>query len=37
MGNPNPLSATLRQLRTQAGLSGADAARRSGLSQSKVS
>jgi len=37
LGNPNPLSATLRQLRTQAGLSGADAARRSGLSQSKVS
>lgn len=37
MGNPNPLSATLRQLRRQAGLSGADAARRSGLSQSKVS
>lgn len=37
MGNPNPLSATLRQLRTQAGLSGAEAARRAGLSQSKVS
>ena len=37
MGNPNPLSTTLRQLRTQAGLSGAEAARRAGLSQSKVS
>ncbi|MGH3903675.1 MAG: helix-turn-helix domain-containing protein [Pseudonocardiaceae bacterium] len=37
MGNPNPLSAMLRQLRTQAGLSGAEAARRAGLSQSKVS
>ncbi|MGH3798369.1 MAG: helix-turn-helix domain-containing protein [Pseudonocardiaceae bacterium] len=37
MGNPNPLSAMLRQLRTQAGLSGAEAARRAGLSQSKLS
>ena len=37
MGNPNPLSATLRQLRVQAGLSGAEAARQAGLSQSKVS
>ncbi len=37
MGNLNPLSAMLRQLRTQAGLSGAEAARRAGLSQSKVS
>jgi transcriptional regulator with XRE-family HTH domain len=37
VGNPNPLSATLRHLRTQAGLSGAEAARRAGLSQSKVS
>ena len=37
MGDPNPLSAMLRQLRTQAGLSGAEAARRAGLSQSKVS
>lgn len=37
MGNPNPLSAMLRQLRTQAGLSGAEAARRAGLTQSKVS
>jgi transcriptional regulator with XRE-family HTH domain len=35
--NPNPLSATLRQLRVEAGLSGAEAARRAGLSQSKVS
>ena len=37
MGNLNPLSTMLRQLRTQAGLSGAEAARRAGLSQSKVS
>lgn len=37
MGTPNPLSALLRQLRTQAGLSGVEAARRAGLSQSKVS
>jgi transcriptional regulator with XRE-family HTH domain len=35
--NPNPLSATLRQLRVAAGLSGAEAARRAGLTQSKVS
>ena len=37
MGIPNPLSAMLRQLRIQAGLSGAEAARRAGLSQSKIS
>ncbi len=37
MDNPNPLSATLRQFRVDAGLSGAEAARRAGLSQSKVS
>ncbi len=37
MGTPNPLSALLRQLRTEAGMSGAEAARRAGLSQSKVS
>lgn len=37
MANPNPLSTMLRQLRTQAGLSGAEAAPRAGLSQSKVS
>ncbi|MGH3930772.1 MAG: helix-turn-helix domain-containing protein [Pseudonocardiaceae bacterium] len=37
MGIPNPLSAMLRQLRTQASLSGAEAARRAGLSQSKIS
>lgn len=37
MTNPNPLSTMLRQLRIQAGLSGAEAARRAGLSQSKVS
>lgn len=37
MDNPNPLSATLRQLRMEAGLSGAEAARRAGLTQSKVS
>lgn len=37
MGNPNPLSAMLRRLRKQADLSGAEAARRAGLSQSKVS
>lgn len=37
MSNPNPLSAELRRLRTDAGLSGAEAARRAGLSQSKVS
>lgn len=33
----NTLSATLRQLRKDAGLSGTDAARQAGLSQSKVS
>lgn len=37
VGNLNPLSTMLRQLRTEAGLSGAEAARRAGLSQSKVS
>lgn len=37
MGIPNPLSALLRRLRTEAGLSGAEAARRAGLSQSKIS
>lgn len=37
VGNSNPLSDTLRQLRRAAGLSGAEAARRAGLSQSKVS
>lgn len=37
MDNPNPLSATLRKLRVDAGLSGAEAARRAGLTQSKVS
>jgi transcriptional regulator with XRE-family HTH domain len=33
----NPLSEALRQLRVSTGLSGAEAARRAGLSQSKVS
>lgn len=37
MKNPNPLSDMLRTLRADSGLSGAEAARRSGLSQSKVS
>lgn len=37
MGSTNPLSAMLRQLRTEAGISGSEAARRAGLSQSKVS
>lgn len=37
MGNPNPLSDTLRRLRKEAGLSGVDAARVAGLTQSKVS
>lgn len=35
--NPNPLSRALRELRVGAGLSGAEAARRAGISQSKVS
>jgi len=35
--NSNPLSDALRQLRVDAGLSGSEAARRAGLSQSKVS
>lgn len=33
----NPLSATLRRLRKEAGLSGTEAAHRAGLSQSKIS
>ncbi|MFI6101648.1 helix-turn-helix domain-containing protein [Lentzea sp. NPDC051213] len=37
MKNSNPLSDTLRALRIESGLSGAEAARRAGLSQSKVS
>jgi len=37
VSNPNPLSTTLRQLRQDAGISGSEAARRAGLSQSKVS
>jgi transcriptional regulator with XRE-family HTH domain len=37
MSNPNPLSAELRRLREAAGLSGAEAARRTNLSQSKIS
>lgn len=37
MGNPNPLSYTLRRLRADSGLSGMEAARLAGLSQSKVS
>ncbi|NKE57873.1 helix-turn-helix domain-containing protein [Lentzea sp. PSKA42] len=37
MKNSNPLSDTLRALRSESGLSGAEAARRTGLSQSKVS
>jgi transcriptional regulator with XRE-family HTH domain len=35
--SPNPLSQELRALRRKAGLSGAEAARRAGISQSKVS
>jgi transcriptional regulator with XRE-family HTH domain len=35
--SPNPLSTQLRALRIDAGLSGAEAARRAGISQSKVS
>jgi transcriptional regulator with XRE-family HTH domain len=37
MSNTNPLSSQLRRLRMNAGLSGAEAARRSGLTQSKIS
>ncbi|MFI0487542.1 helix-turn-helix domain-containing protein [Actinomadura sp. 9N215] len=37
MSNPNPLSDALRNLRRASGLSGAEAARRADLSQSKVS
>lgn len=37
MSNPNPLSAALRAMREAAGLSGAEAARRAGISQPKVS
>lgn len=37
MTSPNPLSQQLRALREDAGLSGAEAARRAGITQSKVS
>ncbi|MGI5330972.1 helix-turn-helix domain-containing protein [Actinomadura nitritigenes] len=37
MTNPNPLSDALRTLRRASGLSGIEAARRAGLSQSKIS
>jgi transcriptional regulator with XRE-family HTH domain len=37
MANPNPLSDTLRELRLQAGLSQAAAARKAGITQSKIS
>ena len=37
MTSPNPLSQQLRALRRDAGLSGAEAARRAGITQSKVS
>jgi predicted transcriptional regulator len=35
--SPNPLSRELRELRSKARLSGAEAARRAGITQSKVS
>lgn len=37
MTSPNPLSQELRELRSKARLSGAEAARRAGITQSKVS
>jgi transcriptional regulator with XRE-family HTH domain len=37
MSNANPLSEALRTLRKAAGLSGAEAARRAGITQSKIS
>lgn len=37
MTSPNPLSQSLRDLRIASGLSGAEAARRAGITQSKVS
>lgn len=37
MTSPNPLSQELRELRSKAGLSGAEAARRARITQSKVS